>query len=304
LLGNAAVQHADYASIALLAQAIASMVEATCGQIGDAANSVGAYLANAVPKSGGLNALQMVAQPRKAYLLMGVEPSLDHGSPAIAQAALANAHTVIALTIFKSDELLETADCLLPITPFTETSGTYVNAEGIAQSFNGVVKAAGEARPAWKILRVMAETFGSTTSSYDSSEAVLDVALKDAAQRMAKTYSALALVERSVTPNPVLERISEVPLYSVDALVRRAPALQLTRDARAPKAFVNAALAAKLGLAAGTKVAISQVGGRGKAIVDLAIDAGVADGVVRLSAAHPSTAMLASLVGAVEVAKV
>jgi NADH-quinone oxidoreductase subunit G len=140
LLGNAAVQHADYASIALLAQAIAEMVGASCGQIGDAANSVGTYLANAIPQTGGMNALQMVSQPRKAYLLMGIEASLDHGAPAVAHTALTKADTVIALTSFKSDELLETADCLLPITPFTETSGTYVNAEGVAQSFNGVLK--------------------------------------------------------------------------------------------------------------------------------------------------------------------
>jgi NADH-quinone oxidoreductase subunit G len=286
LLGNAAVQHADYSSIALLSQAIASMVEATCGQIGDAANSVGAYLANAIPQAGGLNALQMVAQARKAYFLMGVEPSLDHGSPAIARAALANAHTVIALTMFKSDELLETADCLLPITPFTETSGTYVNAEGVAQSFNGVVKAAGEARPAWKVLRVMAETFGSKTSAFDSSEAVLEVALKDSTQRLAKTYAATSAISPLVVSTPSLERIAEVPIYSVDALVRRAPALQLTRDARAPKAYVNAALATKLGLVTGNKVAVSQAGSSGKAIVDVAIDAGLADGVVRLSAAH------------------
>jgi NADH-quinone oxidoreductase subunit G len=304
LLGNAAVQHADYASIALLVQAIAEMVGATCGQIGDAANSVGAYLANAIPQAGGMNALQMVAQPRKAYLLMGIEASLDHGAPAIANTALAKADTVIALTSFKSDELLETADCLLPITPFTETSGTYVNAEGVAQSFNGVVKAAGDARPAWKVLRVMAETFGSKTSAFDSSEAVLDVALKDATQRLAKTYKAVAPIAPSTSPKAALERIADVPLYSVDALVRRAPALQLTRDARAPKAYVNAAQASKLGFATGTKVAVSQAGSSGKAIVDLAIDAGLADGVVRLSAAHASTSMLASMVGAVEVVKV
>jgi NADH-quinone oxidoreductase subunit G len=304
LLGNAAVQHADYASLALLAQAIADMVGASCGQIGDSANSVGAYLANAVPQAGGMNALQMVAQPRKAYLLMGIEASLDHGAPAIAHAALTKADTVIALTSFTSDELLETADCLLPITPFTETSGTYVNAEGVAQSFNGVVKAAGDARPAWKVLRVMAETLGSKTSAFDSSEAVLEVALKDAAQRLAKTYAAMAPLVSSAVPKAALERIADVPLYSVDALVRRAPALQLTRDARAPKAYVNAVQAAKLGIAAGTKVAVSQAGSSGKAIVDLAIEAGLADGVVRLSAAHASTSMLASMVGAVEVAKV
>jgi NADH-quinone oxidoreductase subunit G len=304
LLGNAAVQHAEYASLALLAQAIASMVEATCGQIGDSANSVGAYLANALPQGAGLNALQMVAQPRKAYLLMGIEPSLDHGSPALAQAALTKADTVIAMTVFKSDELLETADCLLPITPFTETSGTYVNAEGVVQSFNGVVKAAGEARPAWKILRVMAETLGSKSVAFDSSEAVLEVALKDCGQRLAKAYSVATPVLPTNAAKPTLERIAEVPLYSVDAIVRRAPALQQTRDARAPKAFVNGAQAAKLGLSAGVKVAVSQAGASAKAIVELAIDSGLADGVVRLSAAHASTSMLASMVGAVEVAKV
>jgi NADH-quinone oxidoreductase subunit G len=211
---------------------------------------------------------------------------------------------VIALTMFKSDELLETADCLLPITPFTETSGTYVNAEGVAQSFNGVVKAAGEARPAWKVLRVMAETFGSKTSAFDSSEAVLEVALKDSTQRLAKTYAATSAISPLVVSTPSMERIAEVPIYSVDALVRRAPALQLTRDARAPKAYVNAALATKLGLVTGNKVAVSQAGSSGKAIVDVAIDAGLADGVVRLSAAHSSTSMLASMVGAVELAKV
>jgi NADH-quinone oxidoreductase subunit G len=150
----------------------------------------------------------------------------------------------------------------------------------------------------------MAETFGSKTAAFDSSEAVLEVALKDSAQRLAKAYSATAAVSASAIAKPALERIADVPLYSVDALVRRAPALQLTRDARAPKAFVNAAQAAKLGLAAGAKVSVSQAGSSGKAIVDLAIDAGLADGVVRLSAAHASTAMLASMVGAVEVAKV
>jgi NADH-quinone oxidoreductase subunit G len=150
----------------------------------------------------------------------------------------------------------------------------------------------------------MAETFGSKTSAFDSSEAVLDVALKDAAQRLAKNYAVAAPIVPLTSPKAALERMADVPLYAVDALVRRAPALQLTRDARAPKAYVNAAQAAKLGFAAGMKVAVSQVGSSGKSIVDLAIDSGLADGVVRLSAAHPSTAMLASMVGAVEVAKV
>jgi NADH-quinone oxidoreductase subunit G len=300
LLGNAAVQHADYAVLAMLSQAIAGMVGATCGQIGDAANSVGAFLANAMP-SQGMNALQMVAEPRKAYLVMGIDPTSDHGSPALMHGALTKADSVVAMTVFKSEELLALADCLLPIAPFTETSGTFVNTEGLPQSFNGVVRAAGDSRPAWKVLRVLAESFGSKSVAFDSSEQVRDEALKDAANRLAKTFSSGDLaVSKSASG---LERIADVPLYSADALVRRSPALQQTRDAKKPRAFVNPQQAASLGLNAGDKVSISQTGAMGKALVDLAIDSGLPMGVVRLSAGHGTTAMLASMVGTLEVAR-
>jgi NADH-quinone oxidoreductase subunit G len=301
LLGNAAVQHADYAVLAVLSQAIADMVGATCGQIGDAANSVGAFLANAIPGST-LNALQMVAQPRRAYLLMGIDPTADHASPALISTALTKADSVIAMTVFKSDELMALADCLLPIAPFTETSGTFVNTEGLPQSFNGVVRAAGDARPAWKVLRVLAESFGSTSVAFDSSEAVRDEALKDIVSRLAKRYQSVEDLN-TMKLGLGLERVADVPLYATDALVRRAPALQQTRDARQPRAFVNAQQAAKLGLSEGDKVTVSQEGAVGKAIVDLGIDPGLPLGVIRLSAGHSSTAMLRSMVGIVELAR-
>jgi NADH-quinone oxidoreductase subunit G len=302
LLGNAAVQHADYAVIALLAQAVAGLVGATCGQIGEAANSVGASLAGALPDKGGLNASQMVTDARKAYVLLGIDPALDHAQPAAITQALGQAQTVVALTVYKSAELLELADCLLPIAPFTETSGTFVNAEGLAQSFNGVVRALGESRPAWKVLRVMADTFGSKNSAFDSSEAVLSVALADAANRLSKGFSSTsAVIKAGATQGP--ERIADVPLYAADALVRRAPSLQLTRDAKQPKAFVNTAFAQRLGLAAGDKVWINQKGASSKVTVELAVDAGLADNVVRLAAADVTTASLASMVGAIDIMK-
>src|SRR5690606_4179609 len=136
LLGNAALQHPDYARIARLAQAIAAAGAARFGQIGDAANSVGGYLARAVPSAGGLDARAMVEQPRSLYLLLNNEPTLDHAMPAVARAALAKAESVIALSVYRSPELLELADCLLPIAPFTETAGTFVNCEGRVQGFN------------------------------------------------------------------------------------------------------------------------------------------------------------------------
>src|SRR5690606_15652269 len=177
LLGNAAVQHPDYARIARLGLAIAAATGARFGQVGDAANSVGGYLARAVPSAGGLDARAMVEQPRGLYLLLNNEPTLDHAMPAAARAALSKAESVIALTAYRSAELLELADCLLPIAPFTETAGTFVNCEGRVQGFNGVVRPAGEARPAWKVLRVLGNRLGLAGFDHDSPEAVRAEAL-------------------------------------------------------------------------------------------------------------------------------
>src|SRR5690606_32017546 len=138
-LGNAAVQHPAYGEIARVAQAIARVTGATVGVIGEAANSVGGHLVGALPASGGngLNARAMLAQPRKAYLLMNVEPTLDCGDPVAARAALSAAQTVIALSAYRAPDLLELADCLLPVTPFAESGGSFVNCEGRLQSFHG-----------------------------------------------------------------------------------------------------------------------------------------------------------------------
>ena len=128
-LGNAAVQHPSYGEIARVAQAIGHLTGARLGVIGEAANSVGGHLVGALPAPGssGLNARAMLAQPRQAYLLMGLEPSLDCADPVAAREALRQARSVVALTAYRSPELLELADCLLPITPFAETGGSFIN---------------------------------------------------------------------------------------------------------------------------------------------------------------------------------
>ena len=305
-LGNAAVQCDQYAALLQLAQAIAAATGASFGVIGEGPNSVGGWLAGAVPGVGGKNARQMVEEPLSAYVLLANEPAFDHGMPQVAQAALARARTVIALTSFDSPELRETADCLLPIAPFSETAGTFVNCEGRAQSFNGVVRPLGETRPAWKVLRVLGNLLNLPGFDADAAEQVRDQVLaQDVAGRLSNAapadLAALDLLTPPVLPAGQLERAAHVMPYSVDPIVRRAASLQLTREAQAPQARIHPDTLAALGIAHGDAVRIDQ--GAGMAGVTAASDATVATGVVWLAAGHTSTAGLASMFGAVALRK-
>ncbi len=310
LLGNAAVQHPAYGTLARLGDAIAQACGARFGQVGDAANAVGGYLARAVPSDGGLDARAMVEQPRKLYLLLNNEPTLDHALPALARAALSSAESVIALTSYRSAELLDCADCLLPIAPFTETAGTFVNCEGRVQGFNGVVPPAGEARPAWKVLRVLGNLLGLAGFDQESPETVRAEALApDVAGHLDNGFvapAAAASAGMAAAPaSGLLERLADVPIYGSDPVVRRAASLQQTRDARPPRARANGATSARLGLAAGDTVRARQElnGVAGEATLELERDDALADGVVRIAAAHPSTAGLACASGAISIEK-
>jgi NADH-quinone oxidoreductase subunit G len=145
-LGNFAQQHAQAATLHALAQQLAELTGARFGTLGEAANSVGGYLAKAVPGAQGLNAARMLAEPRKAYFVLHAEPELDCANPGQAMAALKGADLVVALTPFKT-RALDYAHVILPVAPFTETSGTFINTEGRVQSFHAVVKPQGETRP-------------------------------------------------------------------------------------------------------------------------------------------------------------
>ena len=303
LLGNAVAQHPEYAALLRVAQALADACGARLGVLTEAANTVGAWLAGAVPSAGALDARGMVEQPRALYLLLNNEPTLDHAMPAAARAALAAAQSVIALSAFRSPELLELADCLLPITPFTETAGSFVNCEGRLQPFNGVVRPAGQARPGWKVLRVLGDLTGVAGVQFDSAEAVRAAALPAGWESRLNNRVAGNVSVSAAGAQPAFERLADVPLYFTDPLVRRADSLQQTRDARAPRARVNASTLQALGLAAGTRVKVEQSGQgvAGHALLELELDNTLADRVVRIAAAHPSTAGLASLGGAVTV---
>jgi NADH-quinone oxidoreductase subunit G len=301
LLGNAAAQHPRAGELLAMAQWIAERTGATIGYLGEAANSVGAQLVGALPGAGGLNAAQMLSQPMKALLLLNVEPELDAANPVAARAALQRSGLVVALTSFK-DAAVENADVLLPIAPFTETAGSFVNAEGRLQSFTGVVAPLGDARPAWKVLRVLGNLLGLTGFNQDSAEQVRDEALGDTSGLAARLDNrGPALPSSAEGVRPVLERIADVPIYAADALVRRAESLQLTADARAPVASLPSALFAELGLKAGDAVRVSQ--GEQVLIIAAVEDPGLAPGVVRVSAGHADTAALGAMFGAVGVAR-
>jgi len=300
LLGNAAAQHPKASQLLALASWIAQACGASVGYLGDGANAVGAQLVGAVPRGAGLSAAQMLAQPMKALLLLDVEPQLDAADAAAAKAALAASGLVVALTAWK-DAAPEGADVLLPIAPFTETSGTFVNAEGRAQSFVGVVKAQGQARPGWKVLRVLGNLLGLEGFEYESSEQVRDEALGDRGALAARLDNTPVVDAAAVPAGTGLERIADVPIYMADSLVRRAPSLQATADARPPVVGLPTVLWQQLGLAEGGKVLVAQ--GQSAVRLPARHDATLDARSVRVAAGHPATQMLGPMFGALTVEK-
>jgi NADH-quinone oxidoreductase subunit G len=293
LLGNAAAQHPQAALLQSWAMWIAQATGSLCGVIGEAANSVGGYLAGAVPGEAGLNAAAMVRQPRRAYLLFNCEPEYDTADPAATLRALKGADTVISLAAYRNSAL-EYADAILPITPFTETAGTFVSCEGRVQAFNGVVRPLGEARPGWKVLRVLGNELGLAGFDYESPEAVRADALPaDVTGRLSNEVPVAPAL--TAAPAEGAERIADVPVYFSDAIVRRAQSLQRTADARPPRASANARTLAAFGLKPGDKARVRQ--GEAAALLECALDDRLPDGVVRVPAAHASTSTLGAMFG-------
>ena len=295
LLGNAAVQHPQAAQLHAWAQWIAQATGAQLGVLTEAGNTVGAHLVGALPRQGGLNARQMVEQPRKAMLLWNVEPEYDTADPAATLKALAQADTVIAFSPYRNGAM-EYADAILPIAPFTETAGTFISCEGRVQSFNGTVRPAGDARPGWKVLRVLGNLLDVPGFDYETSEAVRAEALP---ADVASSLSNAAAVAPAVSPASAggAERIADVPIFFSDPIVRRSPPLQATRAARPPRALANARTLAGFNVTPGDKVRARQ--GEASALLEAALDDTLPDAVVRIAAAHESTAGLGAMFGPV-----
>jgi NADH-quinone oxidoreductase subunit G len=324
LLGNAAAQHPQATVLLALANWIGTQTGASVGYLTEAVNTVGAQLVGAMPRNGGLDAGQMLgasgvagsatAAPLKACLLLNIEPTLDAANAAAATAAMHAAEMVVVMSPFKT-AAHDVADVLLPIAPFTETSGTFVNAEGRVQGFHGVVRPLGETRPAWKVLRVLGNMLALKGFDFETSEDVRAEALGDVATIGARlgnqsgnqsnqTGDAIVASGNGSASNAEpssLERIADVPIYATDSLVRRATSLQLTADARAPVASLPQALWDRLGLASGDTVRVSQ--GAAQAVLPARLDATLAPTAVRVPAGHPDTAALGAMFGTIAVEK-
>ena len=312
LLGNIASAHPQASLIRALAAVIAAASGAIPGTLPDAANSAGGWLAGVLPHRGpagsrvssaGLTVRGMCDAPRKGYILLGVEPEFDCQDAAVAAQAVAAAEFVVSLSPWASDAIKASADVLLPLGPFTETSGTFVNAEGRWQSFSGVASPHGNSRPGWKVLRVLGNRLELDGFEYTRSEQVRDELrrLVDAAPADVGTGGGpFAPASDSSGADAGLERIGDVPVNSADALVRRAGSLQETPDALAANvARVCAVQADRSGLGDADSVRIVQ--GDSAIIVALEIDQRVPPGCVWLPSATPAVAGLGPSYGRVTI---
>ena len=301
LLGNAAAQHPQASGLLALAQWIGEQTGATVGYFGEAANSVGAQWVKAQPQNGGLDAGTMLSSTAlKALVLLNTDPLLDSANPAAAAKALTAAEMVVVLSPFKTG--VEYADVILPTAPFTETSGSFVNAEGRVQSFAGVVKALGETRPGWKILRVLGNLLGLSGFDFDSSEQVRAAALGqgDLSARLNNRSTAQAV---AVAAGEGVERITNLPIYASDNLVRQASSLQLTVDGRqAAMVGLPTGLWQQLGLQAGDQVRLVQDGGAAQ--LPARLEADLPEGTARVPAGLAQTATLGAAFGTLTLSKV
>ena len=299
LLGSAAIAHHHASDLHVMAQFIADQTGATLGFLPVGGNAVGASLVNA----NGAGIDSVLSGDRRAVILMNIEPDSDLPNPAQAREALSKANTVIALSAFKSPDLLEVADVILPISTFTETVSTFVNAEGRAQTIQPAVKPLGDSRPAWKVLRVLGGLLGLDGFLFNMPEEVLGEALPDNyCTRLNNKSTGATIVNGNLAPFNGLERLADVNIYAGDQIVRRSSALQLTRDAkRGNQVGLNSATFSELGLKEGDAVRVTQ----GAHSVDMpaSLEVNLAPGAVRISAGTMASAKLGSMFGPVTVSK-
>ena len=270
ILGTQALNHPMASTLRMLASFIASATKSHFGCLPEAGNSAGAWLAGFTPhreaggktaQQAGLNARDMLTGGLQGYLLLNVEPDVESATPMQALSSLNNADFVAVMTCFVSENMRQYADVILPVAPFTETSGTFINAEGTWQSFNGAVSPAGDARPAWKVLRVMGNLFDAEGFEYVTSEQVLEE-LKNLAANVKGNYMPEWSCPKSLEGDSKgqLVRVSELQMYAGDYIQRRAASLQATFDADVAAIRINRSLAEKLGIADGAKGVASQNG--------------------------------------------
>ncbi len=299
MLGNMVVTSNQASVIAANAQALAQAANAKLGFLTVGGNTVGGYLAGAIPGPDGLSAEQMLTDGLKAYIVLHAEPAFDADNGARAVQTLKSADFVVALTSYRS-AAQEWADVMLPVSPYTETSGTFVNAEGRAQSFKGAAAPFADTRPAWKVLRVLGNLFDLDGFDDDTSESVRDSVLVAGVE--ARLSNQISSAARMVAKVHGLERVADVPIYRTDAMVRRAEPLQATAASKAPTARMSAATLDSLGVQAGDSVSVRSE--QGSITLKAELDNHVAQGAVRIAAAFAETTPLGSSFGQISVERV
>jgi NADH-quinone oxidoreductase subunit G len=312
LVGPLVNSHPGASRLRALAATVAGASGASYGSLSDGANAAGAWLAGVLPHRGpggksapaaGLAAGEMLAAKLSAYLTLGIEPELDCADGAQALAALGGAECVVSLTAYRTEAMMDYAHVLLPSAQFAETSGTYVNLEGVWQTMSGAVSPPGEARPGWKVLRVLGNLFELEGFDYQDSAEVLN----ECRDRIANVMPS-APAQTSLQPAESLDdagtifRIGRVPMYATDPLVRRAAALQSTADGAFRGVHINSGLARELGLRDGENAAVGQNGtSLNFAVV---VDDHVPDGCAGLAAGIVETAGLGPSFGPMSIEKV
>lgn len=306
MLGSLAMMHPGFSLLRALAVFVAKTSASTLSYLPESANSVGAWLAGVLPHriaAGqeapviGLNAREMLESPRKAYILLGVEPEFDGWDSAAALAAVKDAELVVSISPYGNTAAQAYAHVLLPSASFAETEGSYVNMEGRCQTVQAAVTPPGEARPAWKVLRVLGNTFQLPGFDYVTSEAILEEVLQACAEVEPENLLESSATIGDFAGQEGLWRIGETPIYATDALVRRAQPLQETTWAGPASATLHPVTVETLGLKAGSRVTVQQQGN--KVELPLALDDTVAQGCVWIPAGIAETAPLGQRIGLV-----
>ena len=307
LMGNQAMSQSEFATLRALANVIAELAGARLGYLSEGANTAGACLAGSLPHRGlagetvsnpGKHAYTMIDEGLGAYVLLGVEPEYDCANSGRALAAMNDADFVVCLTSFVSDTMRDYADVILPISVFAETAGTFVNAEGKWQSYQGAVQPLEDARPAWKVLRVLGNLFELEGFDYVSVDEVRSEIESATASLVVSTTSEWRCPTSLSTGSNGLMRVGHLPLYAVDSLVRRSEPLQATRDTIMAAAYINSKTASQQGLSANQEVRVVQAQYSNK--LPVVIDEGVPDECVFIPAGVKDSQTLGDAYGSVE----
>ncbi len=313
ILGSYAWSHPQAQSLYWFSRILAHLVHATWGEMSNGANSAGGWLAGAIPHrlplgeheamTKGLTAFEMLQKPRQGYILLGCEPEYDCATPKLALDALLQANTVIALTAFDSPLLREYADVLLPITPISEMAGTYVNAFGDWHSFKPAVNPLGQSRPAWKVLRVMANLWEIPDFDYQNQDELLG---EMETLRAYNPYYSDNLLSMSCSIEAINKehtkwvRLAPTGLYDVDGITRRAESLQKTQDAQMGFVRINSSDAKQHQLQQDQLVWVIQEGNKIIAPLPIEIDDRLPTGAAMVAASIAQTQMLGAPYGLIE----